>query len=93
MEALLLRHPAVDDAAVVGLPDEEAGELPLAYVVRKTGVNVTAKEIQDYIANNVSPQKKLRGGVQFVNEIPKNPSGKILRRILKERAKALISKL
>lgn len=93
LEALLLTHPAVADAAVIGLPDEVAGELPLAYVVRKNGTNVTEKEIKNFVASNVSSQKQLRGGVQFVNEIPKNPSGKILRRVLRERAKKLQSKL
>jgi len=92
LEALLQNHPAVGDAAVIGLPDPEAGELPLAFIVKKQGVNVTEKEIQDYIAGKVSRQKKLRGGVVFIEEIPKNPSGKILRRVLKERAKALKSK-
>lgn len=91
LEALLLTHPAVADVAVIGLPDEEAGELPLAFVVRKEKIN--AKEIQDFVANNVSAQKRLHGGVQFINEIPRNPTGKILRRVLRERAKNLQSKL
>jgi 4-coumarate--CoA ligase len=83
---LLVTHPAVADAAVIGLPDEAAGELPLAYVVKKPGKTATEKELEKFIAENVSSQKRLRGGVIFVDEIPRNPSGKILRRHLKERA-------
>ncbi|KRT82354.1 AMP-binding protein, partial [Oryctes borbonicus] len=83
LEGILLTHPGISDAAVVGLPDEEAGELPLAFVVRRPGTSITAKEVQDFVAAKVSPQKKLRGGVQFVDAIPKNPTGKILRRVLK----------
>ncbi|CAH1373792.1 hypothetical protein MTP99_015171 [Tenebrio molitor] len=86
LEALLVTHPAVADAAVIGLPDEAAGELPLAYVVKKPGKTATEKELEKFIAENVSSQKRLRGGVIFVDEIPRNPSGKILRRHLKERA-------
>lgn len=50
LEALLLTHPSVQDAAVVGLPNEEAGELPLAFVVKKAGKNVTEKEIEKFVA-------------------------------------------
>lgn len=50
LEALLLTHPAVQDAAVVGLPNEEAGELPLAFVVKKMGKNITEKEIEKFVA-------------------------------------------
>lgn len=93
LEALLLTHPAVSDSAVIGLPDDEAGELPLAFVVLKNGKTATVKELQQFVADNVSPQKKLRGGVIFVDVIPRNPTGKILRRILKQRAIKLKSKL
>lgn len=92
LEALLLQHPSVTDSAVVGLPDEEAGELPLAFIVKKSGVKVSEKELLDYVAGNVSRQKRLTGGVIFIEEIPRNPSGKILRRVLKERAKVMKSK-
>lgn len=91
LEGLLCKHPHVADAAVVGVPDEEAGELPKAYVIRKSN-EVSEAELMEYVAQHVSPQKRLRGGVEFVSEIPKNPSGKILRRALKEKAK-LSSKL
>ncbi|MFQ5872616.1 MAG: AMP-binding protein, partial [Dehalococcoidia bacterium] len=90
MEALLLEHAGIADAAVVGKPDIEAGELPKAYVVSK-GSNVTAEEIMAFVEERVAGFKKIRE-VEFVDQIPKNPSGKILRRVLveqeRERARA-----
>ncbi|XP_056644474.1 uncharacterized protein LOC130450223 [Diorhabda sublineata] len=83
LEAILLNHPKVLDVGVVGVPDELAGELPLAFVVKKPGVDVTEKELVEYVEGKVSPHKRLRGGVHFINAIPKNPSGKILRRTLR----------
>jgi 4-coumarate--CoA ligase len=83
LEAILLENPKVKDAAVIGMPDDASGELPLAFVVRQDGVSVTAKEIVDYVAARTSPAKRLHGGVRFVEAIPKNPSGKILRRDLR----------
>ncbi|KAL4712181.1 hypothetical protein ACJJTC_011042 [Scirpophaga incertulas] len=93
LESLLLKHESVKDAGVVGLPDTAAGELPLAFVVKQPGAQVTEKEIQQFIADKVSNPKRLRGGVRFVEEIPKNPSGKILRKELKKMAKKVKSKL
>lgn len=84
IEALLLIHPKINDAGVIGIPDQDAGELPMAFVVKKPGMEVSEKEIIEFIEKNVSNPKRLRGGVRFVNEIPKNPSGKILRRLLRE---------
>jgi acyl-CoA synthetase (AMP-forming)/AMP-acid ligase II len=82
LEALLLSHPEVADAAVVGSSDEEAGELPKALVVAKG--DLTAEEVMSFVAERVAPHKKVRK-VEFVEEIPKSPSGKILRRVLIER--------
>jgi len=83
LESLLLTYKGVTDAAVVGIPDEEAGEVPRAYIVRKEGFEkITAAEIQNYVKENVANFKQLRGGVEFVQAIPKNPSGKILRKDL-----------
>jgi len=90
LEGLLVDHPAVDDAAVVGIYDKsQATEVPRAYVVAAQGVeksDKTAKEIQDWLAKKVANHKRVRGGVRFVDEIPKSVSGKILRRLLKVRA-------
>ncbi|XP_038206537.1 4-coumarate--CoA ligase 1 [Zerene cesonia] len=84
LEALLLRMSGVADCGVVGLPDELAGELPIAFVVLQPNAKLSASDIVEYIHSKVSPAKRLRGGVIFVDEIPKNPSGKILRRELRK---------
>jgi acyl-CoA synthetase (AMP-forming)/AMP-acid ligase II len=83
LEELLLTHPHIADAAVVGKPDEEAGELPTAFVVLKKGKEISLKEIAAFVEAKVAPHKKLRGGIWLVQEIPKSASGKILRRILR----------
>lgn len=83
LEDLLIGHPGIQDAAVVGVPDEMAGELPKAFVVKKPDFEVSGEEIQIFVEERVAHTKRLRGGVQFVDEIPKNPSGKILRRVIK----------
>ena len=70
--------------AIIGVADPDAGEVPRAFVVLKDPNNaVTEEEIQCYVAERVAQHKKLRGGVQFVESIPKTASGKILRRVLK----------
>lgn len=89
IEMVLLTHPGVKDAAATGKPDEASGELPMAFIVRQPGANVTAKEIVELIRSKLSPQKWLRGGVKFVNDIPKNATGKIMRRELKDMASKL----
>lgn len=81
LEALLLTHPAVADAAVIPKPDEEAGEVPKAFVVLKD--EISAEALIEWVAEQVAPYKKIRD-VAFVDQIPKSPSGKILRRVLRE---------
>ena len=85
LEAMLLTHPQVADAAVIGLPDEEAGEIPVAYVVLKQGQEATAQEIQAFVAERVASYKQIRR-VTFIDAIPKSASGKILRRVLRDEA-------
>ncbi len=83
LEAVIVSHPDVADAAVIPSPDEEAGEVPKAFVVRKPGKNTAADAIMEYVSERVAPYKKIRK-VEFVEQIPKVPSGKILRRKLVE---------
>jgi acyl-CoA synthetase (AMP-forming)/AMP-acid ligase II len=85
LEALLLTHPAITDAAVIPIRDEEAGEIPKAFVV--AGDPLTTDEVIRFVAERVAPYKKVRV-VELVDEIPKSPSGKILRRVLIERERA-----
>ncbi|XP_052808168.1 uncharacterized protein LOC128237001 [Mya arenaria] len=92
LEDILLRHDAIADVGVVGMPDVEAGELPRAYVVRKQGREASEEEIRKFVDDQVAPHMKLRGGVEFIQEIPRTASGKILRKSLRELARALAAK-
>src|SRR5882672_4759015 len=85
LEALLLTHPRVADAAVIGVPDDVAGEIPSAYVVLRG--EATAQQLMNFVAERVAPHKKIRK-LEFIDKIPKSPSGKILRRVLVERERA-----
>ena len=82
LEALLLSHEDIIDAAVIPCPDAEAGEIPKAFVV--TDGRLDADEIMAFVAQQVAPHKRIRA-LEFIDEIPKSPSGKILRRLLVER--------
>ncbi|TEA20372.1 Acyl-CoA ligase AFT1-1 [Colletotrichum sidae] len=90
LEAHLLTHPAVSDCAVIQVPDDRAGEVPKAYVVRaapyvkKPEIEVAA-DICKHVEEHKARHKWLKGGVEFVDIIPKSPSGKILRRLLRDR--------
>ncbi|XVF35863.1 hypothetical protein REPUB_Repub19eG0008000 [Reevesia pubescens] len=81
LEALLLSHPEILDAAVIPFPDKDVGQFPMAYVVRKPGSNLSDSAVMDFVAGQVAPYKRIRK-MAFVASIPKNPSGKILRKDL-----------
>ncbi|KAJ7193364.1 amp dependent CoA ligase [Mycena pura] len=100
LEGHLLLHPAVADVCVVGIPDEYSGEIPLAFVVLREAVlqrvSKNPKEgehlktaLVKHVADNKVAYKRLAGGVVFIDAIPKNPSGKLLRRVLRDKAKQL----
>ena len=91
LEALLCEHAAVADAAVAGVPseEEEGEEVPRALVALRPGVQlgaVSAADVAAWVAARVADHKRLRGGVVFVPEVPRLPSGKIARARLRELA-------
>src|SRR5437868_11885376 len=85
IEAVLLEHPAVRDCGIVGKVDDNAGEIPVAFVVTRqaqAGCSKLAAELSGYVAERLASYKQPRE-VRFVDSIPRNPSGKILRRELR----------
>lgn len=88
LQAVLMLHPEILDAAVIGIlhPKDDTTETPRAYVVKVPGSDVDLADIKNHMSNYLARYKSLDGGVVFVDSIPKNPAGKILRRVLKERA-------
>lgn len=91
LEAHLLAHPDVADCAVIPVPDDSAGELPKAYVVKGPSARgddaAIIRSIQKHVEDHKARHKWLKGGVEFIDAIPKSPSGKILRRMLRDREK------
>jgi acyl-CoA synthetase (AMP-forming)/AMP-acid ligase II len=85
LEAILFSHPQVSDCAVIGLPDEEAGEVPKAFIVPAGGVEPDLVKISEFVARQVAPHKRVRQ-FEVIDAIPKSPSGKILRRVLRDRS-------
>ncbi|CEL06092.1 Putative Acyl-CoA synthetase [Aspergillus calidoustus] len=94
VEGFLRTHDSVADVAVIGAPDPDApgNELPRAYVVLKPGKAASEAELEEYVRSNLARHKQLRGGVMFVDEIPKSASGKVLRRILRDQARSAMRK-
>ncbi|KAL2062104.1 hypothetical protein VTL71DRAFT_6370 [Oculimacula yallundae] len=93
LEAHLLTHPSVADCAVIPVPDDAAGEVPKAFVVKSPSVGLedndrmTMRDIQKHVEEHKARHKWLKGGVEFIDVIPKSPSGKILRRLLRDKEK------
>ncbi|KAK7074614.1 hypothetical protein SK128_002957 [Halocaridina rubra] len=85
LEDLILGHPEVADVGVIGVADQLSGEVPRAYIVPKQK-SLTEKDIHSFLEDKVARHKKLAGGVRFVQELPKNATGKLLRRQLKNLA-------
>ncbi len=88
LQAVLMLHPDILDAAVIGIlhPKDPTTETPRAYVVKVPGSDIDLADIKNHMSNYLARYKSLDGGVVFVDSIPKNPAGKILRKILKDRA-------
>ena len=92
MEELLLTHPAVAECGVVGAPDPERGAVVTAFVVPAPGAVVTARELQDHVKAVGAPYKYPRR-VEFVDALPRNATGKLLRRALRERAATVAARV
>ena len=82
LEALLITHPKIADVAVIGIPDDEAGELPKAFVAAAPGETVTLEEVQALVSENLVSYKQIRQ-LEVIEAIPKSASGKILRKDLR----------
>jgi len=89
LEAVLITHPLVADAAVVGRPRTDVGEIPVAFVVRRGDDGLTVEEVMEFVAERVSPYKRVRE-VVFCDQVPKSAAGKILRRELRQRLESTL---
>lgn len=96
LEAHLLTHEAVNDCVVIGIPSDREGEIPKAFVVKTPGIKGDDESLRRAIAKHVEDHKTnykwLRGGIEFIDVVPKSPSGKILRRLMRDQEKAKMKK-
>ncbi|KAK2606035.1 hypothetical protein QQS21_003553 [Conoideocrella luteorostrata] len=96
LEGHILTHGAVNDCVVIGVPSDREGEVPKAFVVKSHNARGSDEEITKsilkHVADHKSDYKRLRGGVEFIDVVPKNPSGKILRRVMRDKEKAKMKK-
>ncbi|MBT5684739.1 MAG: 4-coumarate--CoA ligase family protein, partial [Gammaproteobacteria bacterium] len=84
LEALLITHPKIADVAVIGIPNDEAGEIPKAFVTEAPGASISLEEIQALVGDNLVSYKQIRE-LEVIDLIPKSTSGKILRKDLRNR--------
>lgn len=95
LEAVLLSHPQIVDAAVIGVQfSRDEGQLPRGYIVKRPGSDsdsLNEEEVKEFMNGRLAKYKRLDGGVKFVDAIPKNASGKILKRLLRDESKREIS--
>ncbi|KAG9997695.1 phenylacetyl-CoA ligase-like protein, partial [Aureobasidium melanogenum] len=93
LEAHLLTHPSVNDCVVIGVLSDREGEVPKAFVVKSPSVGLeesdktVARDIARHVEQHKAKHKWLKGGVEFIDVVPKSPSGKILRRLLRDQEK------
>ena len=85
LEAVLLEHPDIEDCGVTGAPDADAGEIPMAFIVPRAGRTIDLDALARFVSQRLAGYKQIRH-FELIDEIPKSPSGKILRRLLKQRA-------
>jgi acyl-CoA synthetase (AMP-forming)/AMP-acid ligase II len=88
IEAVLIKHPAVNDVAVIGAKSEKWGETPVAIVVPEAGATADKAEIKAWTNSELGKQQRI-AGVEFIDALPRNPNGKILKRELREQFKGL----
>ncbi|XP_034951422.1 luciferin 4-monooxygenase-like [Chelonus insularis] len=91
IENMIQNYPGVCEVAVVGKPDNDDVEQPMAFIVKTPGVNITEEEIIEFVDKNLPERFKLRGGVKFIDAFPRTPSQKIAKKILREMAAKMIS--
>ena len=87
LEATLLTHPGIADVAVIGVPDADAGEVPMAFIVTGSDPAPTLADVQGFLEGKLAHYKQVRR-IEIVSEIPKSASGKILRRVLRDQVNA-----